>query len=526
LVDSAIEAAIVDLIEGLDSQDQGEVRVAGNRLIEHGAAARPHLVAAVHTGSLQVRRAAAHLLGRMEASPEAIAALAAAIEDSDAKVRKNAAVSMGKLGDTSSFIALAGALEREEVAWVRPSIVLSLGGLGGQRALSVLKSVEPLSQAEREAVRKAIDRSSQATEACWRTPCPGSQPIYAAAPVGLEDLAVDEAASKGLSKPVPAGPGRVVFEPGLHPDQLIPALRCIYGIQLLVGRMRVAERFDDDELLAAVAGLLDEPLFLREWRDWIECGEECLSYRFTVKGTRISRKLFRRLLELVRSRLCKLQLEDHTSSYLIELRTEISGGQIDVWAVPIFHPDDRFSYRVADVGASINPIVAACLARMVRSCDSSIVVDQTCGSATLLVERAQLDAEVKLYGVDISPTAVQAAQRNVEAAGLVERIKIRRGDASKSASWSACDEVLMNLPFGIRTGRQDRDLPGLYAATARQLARHLKPKGRAVLYTANAKLLASCLARYRTRLTVEKRHRVMSGGLSASVWLIRRSLST
>jgi 23S rRNA G2445 N2-methylase RlmL len=523
-MDRAKKAAIVELIHDLESQDQDKVRASGNRLIEHGAAAKPYLVAVIRSELLQVRRAAAHLLGRIEASPDAVAALAVAIEDSDAKVRKNAAVSLGRLCDVTSLATLAAALECEEVAWVRPSIVLALGGLGSPQVLSVLESVDPLSQEEREAVRKAIDRSTLHTElARWRTSPPAFEPIYAAVPVGLEDVAVHEAVSKGLTRPGVAGSGRVVFEPGLCPTKAMPALRCIYGLQLLVGQTKITERFDDEELYISVACLLDTPRFLGKWRDWIECKNECLFYRFTVKGTRVSRKLFRRLLELVRSRLHSFRLEDRTSHYDIELRIEVDAGHTHIWAVPVFHNDDRFTYRVADVGASINPVVAACLARLVRSRDSGVVVDQTCGSATLLIERALLDPGVKLHGVDISPTAVQSATKNIKAAGFSHRITISRGDAVKRTSWTVCDEALMNLPFGIRSSSQDRDLPRLYAATAEHLARSLRAKGTAVLYTANAKLMASSLARFKEKLTVEQRRRVMSGGLEAFVWLIRRN---
>jgi 23S rRNA G2445 N2-methylase RlmL len=522
-VSKATEGEIVELIHRLESEDQGDVRVAGDRLIEHGTAARPHLVAAIRSESTQARRAAAYLLGRIEASPVAVSALEVAIEDSDAKVRKNAAVSLGRLCDATSFPALAAALEREEVAWVRPSIVLALGGIGGHEVLRVLQSIEPLSKTEKEAIRKASDRSTQRNEpARWRTSGDASEPIYAAVPVGLEDVAVDEAVSMGLGKPVVAGSGKLLLEAGHHPAEIMSALRCIYGVQLLVGQSRNADRFDDEKLYRAVSSLLDEPLLLGNWRDWIECEDQCLFYRFMVKGTRVSRKLFSRLLELARSRLGHLQLEDRTSSHDIELRIEVCEGQTYIWAVPVFQKDDRFTYRAADVGASINPVVGACLARLVRSHDSGVVVDQTCGSATLLVERALLDPGVKLLGVDISPTAVRAAVKNVKAAGLSQRITIRRGDAIKAASWTACDEALMNLPFGIRSSSQDKDLPRLYGATAAHLARSLKAKGTAVLYTANEKLLARSLDRYRDELTVEQRRRVISGGLSAGVWLIRR----
>jgi len=149
-----------------------------------------------------------------------------------------------------------------------------------------------------------------------------------------------------------------------------------------------------------------------------------------------------------------------------------------------------------------------------------VVFDPTCGSGTLLIERALLDPECRLYGLDASPTAVDAARQNVRAAGLGQRIHIQRGDAANPSAWPHCDEVLANLPFGVRTGRHDRDLPALYAALTQNLARALRPGCRAVLYTAQSNLLERALSN--ARLIAATRIRTISGGMSVTALCVHK----
>src|SRR5436305_3815041 len=202
------------------------------------------------------------------------------------------------------------------------------------------------------------------------------------------------------------------------------------------------------------------------------------------------------------------------------LRIEADADATRIWLVPTFEADTRFAYRVSDVGASINPVVGACLARLVRRGERSVVVDPTCGSGTLLIERGLLDAGTMLSGIDISPTATRAATGNVIAAGLAARIAVRQGDGGDAAAWpDRCDEVLANLPFGMRT--EDRNLDGLYRRIVGNIARTLNPGGRALLYTTNAKTLIALLRRT-VKLKVIGERRVESGGVQVGLWIVER----
>jgi 23S rRNA G2445 N2-methylase RlmL len=125
-----------------------------------------------------------------------------------------------------------------------------------------------------------------------------------------------------------------------------------------------------------------------------------------------------------------------------------------------------------------------------------------------------------LAGIDISPTAIRAATGNVIAAGLAARIAVRQGDGGDPASWpDTCDEVIANLPFGVRT--EDRNLDGLYRRIVGNIGRTLSPGGRALLYTTHAKTITALLRRT-PKLKVIGERRVESGGLQIGVWLLER----
>jgi len=416
------------------------------------------------------------------------------LHDESPQGRRIAAIALGKRGGAGAVAALRTALAREEVAWVRPSMILALGKIGGDEARAALAEIDALSDAETEALRKARDRvSGPAVGFSWR----GDAPVFAAVPVGLEDVAIAEA-------------GRATFvRRGIIALPSRPrGLRCIYDLRILIAE--------------GAAGAFRETVKRAEvpWREWIHSESHVLPYRFSLENARVTKQEFNGLLRLARETFSPQGLVDSPSSYAAMLRVEADADATRIWLVPTFEADERFAYRVNDVGASINPVVGACLARLVRRGDRSVVVDPTCGSGTLLIERALLDGGTMLSGIDISPTAIRAATGNVIAAGLAARIAVRLGDGGDAAAWPPqCDEVLANLPFGMRT--EDRNLDALYRRIVGNIARTLNPGGRALLYTTHAKTVIALLRRTAKLKVIEER-RVESGGVQVGLWVVER----
>lgn len=428
------------------------------------------------------------------------------LTDESPQGRRIAAIALGKRGGAGAVAALRAALEREEVLWVRPSIILALGKIGDDDARAALADVEPRSEAESEALRKARDRvSAPATGFVWRGDATIDR-LFASVPFGLEDVAIAEAAERTIEASL-VRRGVIALRaplPGLR-----NALRCVYDIRFLIAE-GAPGAFTDTIAKARVP-----------WREWIRSESDALPYRFSLENVRVPRQQFSDVLRLARETFAPLGLIDSPSNYAAMLRVEADADATRIWFVPTFEPDERFAYRLADVGASINPVVGACLARLVRGKESRVVVDPTCGSGTLLIERALLDSGVMLSGIDISPTAIRAATGNVIAAKLAARIAIRQADGGDSAAWpDRCDEVLANLPFGNRT--EDRNLDGLYRRVVGNIGRTLAPGGRALLYTAHTKTLIALLRRT-PQLAVREERRVESGGLQVGLWLLTKA---
>jgi len=427
------------------------------------------------------------------------------LTDESPQGRRIAAIALGKRGGPGAVTALRAALAREDVLWVRSSIVLALGKIGDDDARVALAEVEPRSEAESEALRKARDRvSAPATGFAWRSDATNDR-LFASVPLGLEDVAIAEAAERkieaslvrrgviGLRAPLPG---------------LRNALRCAYDVRFLIAE--------------GAPGAFSETIVKAQvpWREWIRSESDALPYRFSLENVRVTRQQFSDVLRLARETFAPLGLIDSPSNYAAMLRVEADADATRIWFVPTFEPDERFAYRISDVGASINPVVGACLARLVRGKASRVVVDPTCGSGTLLIERALLDSDVLLSGIDISPTAIRAATGNVIAARLAARIAIRQADGGESTAWpDHCDEVLANLPFGNRT--EDRNLDGLYRRVVGNIGRTLAPGGRALLYTAHTKTLIALLRRT-PQLAVREERRVESGGLQVGLWLLEK----
>lgn len=410
------------------------------------------------------------------------------------QARRIAAIALGKRPGPGAVAALRAALASEDVAWVRPSMILAIGKIGDAEAQAALAAIEPRSEAEAEALRKARDRvSGPATGFTWRS----DGPVFASVPVGLEDVAIAEAVEGTIIRP-----GTIALR--TRPR----ALRCIYDVRYLISE-GPARAFAETVRTAKVP-----------WRDWISSESDSLPYRFSLENARITKQEFNDLLRLARETLSPQGLADSPSSYAAMLRVEADADATRIWLVPTFESDDRFAYRLSDVGASINPVVGACLSRLVRRGSSGMILDPTCGSGTLLIERAILDQATMLAGIDISPTAIRAATGNVIAANLAARIAVRQGDGGDPSAWpDRCDEVLANLPFGMRT--EDRNLDGLYRRIVGNIARTLTPGGRALLYTAHKKTLIALLRRT-TKLKVTAERSVESGGLQVGVWLMER----
>lgn len=150
-------------------------------------------------------------------------------------------------------------------------------------------------------------------------------------------------------------------------------------------------------------------------------------------------------------------------------------------------PLDRRGYRVRTTDAPVREQLAAACVLVAGWDGSGSVVDPMCGSGTFLVEAASIalgrapgafrrcwaferlpgfDARawagiraeklpvpgpgVRLYGVDSSASAIEAARANLGRAGLAERATLRRGDGFAFEPPAPGGLVVVNPPHGER----------------------------------------------------------------------------
>lgn len=161
-------------------------------------------------------------------------------------------------------------------------------------------------------------------------------------------------------------------------------------------------------------------------------------------------------------------------------------------------------YRVAQTEAPINEVLAAGIILKNGWRGDCPLVDPMCGSGTFLIEAALIAAninpgiyrkhfsfehwrdfdaelfdrlynddsserefEYKIYGADISPKAVEIAQKNIRSAGVGRMIEL---ETKPLSAWEEAPEngiLITNPPYGERISSEDMD--GLYELIGQKL---------------------------------------------------------
>jgi len=275
-------------------------------------------------------------------------------------------------------------------------------------------------------------------------------------------------------------------------------------------------------VLDQLTELLERASFFEEWKHWIDVDSDQMRFRFFVSGWSAPPQTMKKLSRRSREVLRQWRWSDNPHSYLVELGIRAIQGRIVLVIRPSFMKDERFGYRKKDVGASIDPVVASCLARIAGPAIGGLVTDPTCGSGTLLVERALLDGKAKLLGIDTSSTAIKAAKANIGAAGLTHRAKLTKGDSADIDAWQETSIVLANLPFGNRSRPKPTELERLYAGLVENAARKLTHNGRIVLYSSRKRALESAIHTQDANLGVVASYVTESDGTRVYVSVLTR----
>jgi 23S rRNA G2445 N2-methylase RlmL len=208
------------------------------------------------------------------------------------------------------------------------------------------------------------------------------------------------------------------------------------------------------------------------------------------------------------------RLVNTPSSYSFELRLQVNGNKIILLLDPLL--DTRFSYRKRAVSAAISPAVAAsvCYAAQPYFNPEARVLDNFCGSGTMLFERS-FYPHASLIGVDISLNAITSAKENE--GRLKAGAKFFHMDALRFTD-RKFDEVICNMPFGLRVGTHARNKE-LYEAYMAILPRIMEEGGHAFLYTVEKQLLEDTVRRRGYKIVSKKTF--SAGGLYPTLYILK-----
>jgi len=178
------------------------------------------------------------------------------------------------------------------------------------------------------------------------------------------------------------------------------------------------------------------------------------------------------------------------------------------------------SYKAAHLPGSLRPTIAHALVFLSGVQEGQVFLDPTCGTGTLLLERARTGRHHLLLGGDLDRAALIAAAANF---GPRHRPRgLLHWDASRLPLGDACvDRVAANLPWGGRHGSA-RTNPSLYTAVLAETARVLRPGGRAVFLTSEGRLLRDALMKQPALHLAEPARSVGVLGREADIMVVEK----
>lgn len=216
-------------------------------------------------------------------------------------------------------------------------------------------------------------------------------------------------------------------------------------------------------------------------------------------------------------------LINNPSNYTLTLRIATGDKGAYVLLGRSISVKDRFSYRDKDVVGSINPVLAACLARLLPQELSVRAIDPTCGSGTLLFERLRYSEEKSGLGIDQSVDAQRAFEANRLGINLpTHDVEFQLNDACNAESWTDCSTVICNLPFGIRLRAKTEDLDALYLGILEKARSHLAQDGRILMTSSYKRGLDKAVDAMARDFKVLSRYRAEMGGLFYQVVVLGR----
>jgi len=174
------------------------------------------------------------------------------------------------------------------------------------------------------------------------------------------------------------------------------------------------------------------------------------------------------------------------------------------------------TYKLEHRPASLRPSVAAAMVQLAGIQPGHVVLDPMCGAGTLLAEHLAVARGPRpAVGGDLDFGAVRAAALNLRRVGPCHFI---RWDARRLAlADQSVDRILSNPPFGKQLASPEAVRP-LYRAMIPEYNRVMRPGGRAVLLTSEARTLSDAARAAGWKSLRQVKVRVLGQMAVLSVW--------
>jgi precorrin-6B methylase 2 len=471
------KAHLDELFDMLAGQDERLVEATEKALLRFGPELGELLLARMPAATPPLRGRLGRVLGRLATAPGGEAlhpALFALLSDPDAKTRRNAIIALGRGEVPGAEEALISLWKPDTLVEHLRSIAASLGKMGGQASLDLLRGVEAEDAELKRIVAQSalmlartIERPDSSASTIDLTAAAGRPlPVVIRCRRGLEGILLDELEGV-VTGAREAGPG--ALKASLDgPLSALLAARVMLSFSFPLPWVPIR----DNDVAGALAEALTSPeaklIFatftqgpIRYRLDWQEGGHQ--------------RGLVWMCARRVEQADPSLRNDPTRSAW--EVLVSAREGNLRVELAPKGYDDPRFAYRERDVPAASHPSIAAALVRVAGVREDDVVWDPFVGSGLELCERARLGQYREMYGTDIEPGAIAAAEANLRQAQITG-VSLVRGDA-RLQNIAGLSLVITNPPMGRRVARHE-GVEALLTEMVAHVARQLVPGGRLV----------------------------------------------
>lgn len=187
--------------------------------------------------------------------------------------------------------------------------------------------------------------------------------------------------------------------------------------------------------------------------------------------------------------------------------------------VGYLHYSRRFD-RLRRQPWSTNPVLAAVLVRLAKIKSGQTVHDPFCGTGTLLIAAHRVGDSIRLTGTDHDHRTLMLARDNLHD-HHVQAILTETNAIPFPYPDGTIDRVISNLPFGKQVGSHADNLD-LYPNVIKELARALRPTGRAVLLTEDKRLLVDAVTKT-PGIKIIRERLLRYNGASPTAYIITRT---